>query len=191
MPDKPCCEDALPVPCVMVVWHWFPMHRKLKTSTLCAALLAGLSACAGGGKAYPSLAMRPFESGTPPAAPEPEPAPSRPAVAPARLAEVMAEATASHTAFRAAEDDAARLARAAAGQPIESNARAAALVALAGLDAQRGKTAGALATLDGLAAEAANALSPDPALAAAQTEVAATLAGEDASIARLWAMLGS
>jgi hypothetical protein len=91
----------------------------------------------------------------------------------------------------AGEERAARLARAAAGLPIESNARAAALVALADLDAQRGKTAGALAKLDALAAEAAGALSPDPALSAAQTEVAATLAREDSAIARLWEAMGS
>ena len=63
--------------------------------------------------------------------------------------------------------------------------------ALADLDAQRGRTALALAALDSLAAEAAGALSPDPALTAVQTEVAATLAREDEIIARLWGVMGS
>jgi hypothetical protein len=160
-----------------------------KTASV-ASLLAGLAACAGGSDSYPSLAVRPFESGPVPAAPVP-PAPIRPATPTARLAELRAAATAAHATFLAREDGAARLARAAAGKPFESNARAAALVALAELDAQRGRTAGTLAALDALVAEAAAALSPDPALAALQSEVAASLAREDAGIARLWETMGS
>lgn len=167
------------------------MRRELTKSAILAALLAGLSACAGGSDAYPSLAMRPFETGDAPA-PPPAPAPAnRPVITADRLAGIMADAAAAHSAFVAGEERAARLARAAAELPIEGNARAAALVALADLDAQRGKTAGALAKLDALAAEAAGALSPDPALSAAQTEVAATLAREDSAIARLWEVMGS
>jgi len=161
-----------------------------KTSTL-ALLCAGLAACAGGDVTYPSLAMRPFESGVVPETPAPSPAPNRRATSPARLAELRGAAAAAHDAFTARKDEAARLARAAAGLPFESSARAAAMVALADLDAQRGKTAGALAALDALAAEAAGALSPDPALAAAQGEVAAVLAREDRTIAQLWEVMGS
>jgi hypothetical protein len=40
-------------------------------------------------------------------------------------------------------------------------------------------------------ADAAAALSPDPALAAAQSEAAAMLMREDAAIARLWELAGS
>jgi len=65
------------------------------------------------------------------------------------------------------------------------------MVAMADLDSKRAATAGTLATLDGLAAEAAGALSPDPAVVAAQSDVAALLAREDAVIARLWETMGS
>ena len=161
-----------------------------KSATL-AVLLAGLAACAGGNGAYPSLAMRPFESGTLPETAAPAPAtPIRPVTAPARLADLRGAAAAAHRAFLALEDEAAPLVRAAAGQPFESNARAAAMVALADLDAQRGKTATTLAAIDALAADAAGALSPDPALSALQGEVAATLARQDRSIAQLWDVMG-
>lgn len=166
------------------------MHSEPAKIAAFAVLLAGVSACAGNSDTYPSLAMRPFESGAVPDTPAP-PGPIRPATPPARLAELRDAASAADRAFAARESEAARLVRTAAGQPFESNARASALVALADLDAQRGKTAGALAALDALAADAAGALSPDPALTAAQSEVAAVLAREDAAIARLWAALGS
>lgn len=166
------------------------MRTKLKTPVTFALLAAALAGCAGSGDAYPSLAMRPFESGPPPESPAP-PEPIRSPTPPARLAELREAAATSHSAFLAREVDAARLARAAAGQPFESPARAAALVALADLDAQRGRTAGALAALDVLAAEAAAALTPDPAVRVVQDEIAAKLAREDAGIARLWEAMGS
>ena len=167
------------------------MHVHLTKLTLAAALAGGLAACAGGSAAYPSLAMRPFETGDVPAAALPSPPANRPATAPERVAGLLADASAANAAFIAAEDRAARLARAAAGQPPESEARAAATIALADLDSQRGKTAVALASLDALAAEAAGALSPDPALSDAQSKVAATLARQDGAIARLWEVMGS
>lgn len=155
-------------------------------------IAALLSACAGGKDQYPSLALRPFETGAVPLGGPPRAtAPTRPATPAARIAELRAAAAASQDAFAARENDAARLARAAAGQPFESNARATAMVALAELDSKRAATAGTLASLDSLAAEAASALSPDPALAGAQAEVAALLARQDATIARLWGVMGS
>ena len=155
-------------------------------------LAALLSGCAAGAGTYPSLAMRPFETGAAPvSASGPPPAPIRPATPAARIAEMRSAAASSDSAFSARESDAARLPRAAAGQPFESDARAAAMVALADLDSKRAATAGTLATLDGLAVEAAAALSPDPAVVAAQSDVAALLARQDASIARLWEIMGS
>lgn len=155
-------------------------------------LAAVLSACAAGQDTYPSLAMRPFETGDAPVATvEPLATPIRPATPASRLAELRAAAASANSAFSAREADAARLARAAAGQPFESDARAAAIVAMADLDSKRAATAGTLATLDGLAAEAAGALSPDPSVVAAQGEVAALLARQDAQIARLWDTMGS
>lgn len=154
-------------------------------------LVALLSACVAGDDRYPSLAMRPFETGAAPVS-SPEPAlPIRPATPAARLAELRAAAASSDSAFAAREGDAARLARAAAGQPFESDARAAAIIAMADLDSKRAATAGTLATLDGLAAEASGALSPDTAVVAAQSEVAALLARQDAAIARLWEVMGT
>lgn len=187
---RPQCEDALPLPGVMVTGHGIFMHAQLAKSAALFVLLAGLTACAGADGRYPSLAMRPVETGAAAEAPAP-PLPIRPATPAARLADLREAAAAAQTAFAARESEAARLARAAAGQPIESNARAAAMVALADLDAHRGKTAGALAALDTLAADAAAALSPDPALAALQGEVAATLARQDRTIAELWGVIGT
>jgi len=150
-----------------------------------------LAACAGGSDRYPSLAMRPFENGAAVATPEPPAPPLRPVTAPARLAELRAAAAAADRAFADREPDAARLARAAAGLPFESDARAAAMVAMADLDSKRATTAGTLAALDSLAAEAATALSPDPGVVAAQGEVAALVARQDAAIARLWEVMGT
>ncbi len=156
-----------------------------------SALLAALSACASGGETYPSLAVRPFESGAAATGPEPDPGPIRPATSPARLAELRAAAASSAAAFAAREPEAARLARAAAGQPFESDARAAAMVAMADLDSKRAATAGTLAALDSLAAEAATALSADPGVSAMQSDVAGQLARQDAAVARLWEIMGS
>jgi hypothetical protein len=169
------------------------MAAYFERSLILAGFAAALTACAGDAGTYPSLAMRPFESGEAPAPAVPvmNPAPNRPPVSPARIAELRAAASDSHAAFTRQEPAAERLARAAAGQSIESGARAAALVALADLDAQRARTAVTLAAVDALAAEAATALGPDPALGAAQTEIAALLARQDEGIARLWEVMGS
>lgn len=166
----------------------------MRTDRITSLVLLALAAagCAADTGRYPSLAMRPFERGEAPAPAvvPPAPAPNRP-VEPARLAQLRAAAGTSHAAFLAMEADASRLARAAAGQSVESASYAAALVALSELDTQRGKTAGSLAAIDALAAEAAATLAPDPPLNDAQTEIAALLAQEDAAIARLWTMLGT
>jgi hypothetical protein len=167
------------------------MRAHLTKSAITATLCALLAACAGDRSDFPSLALRPFENGAAPEAEALPPVPIRPATSAARLIELREAAGRADAAFAARADEAGALARAAAGQSAESSARAAALIALADLDSQRGKTASALAALDVLAAEAANALSPDPALTAAQTDVAATLAREDAVIAQLWGVLES
>lgn len=184
-------QATLPFPPVMLTGHGIDMHATLTKPAMCASLAALIAGCAGGGATYPSLALRPFETAgaSAPAAPPPEPI--RPATDPARIAQLRAAAEASHSAFLAQEDRAARLARAAAGQAVESAPRAAAMVALADLDAQRGKTAGTLASVDALAAEAAVALAPDPALSGAQADIAALVAREDAGIARIWEVIGS
>lgn len=169
------------------------MRATLKSSLSLGLVVAALTGCAGDSGAYPSLAMRPFETGTAPIASDPVPSPeaNRPEVSPAMLAQLRAAADTSHAAYLSGEAAAERLARAARGLSFESQPRAAALVALADLDAQRGATAGTLARIDTLVAEAGGALVADPALCATQTEVAALLAREDAGIARLWAVMGT
>ena len=156
-----------------------------------AGLLAGLCACAGPDGRYPSLAMRPFETAAPVAlSPAPD-QPIRPVVTGAEIAALVARANAAHGAFTAQQGETERRARAAAGQGIESNARAAALVTMADLSSQRGATSAVLADLDLLAVEASNRLASDPTLDSARAEVAALLASEDAMIAKLWEVMGS
>jgi len=169
------------------------MRANLNILPSLGLVVTALTGCAGDSGPYPSLAMRSFETGTAPIAPDPVPSPAtnRPAVSAAMLAQLRAEAGTSHTAYLSSEAAAERLARAARGTSFESQPHAAALVALADLDARRGATAGTLARIDTLAAEAGTALAADPALTAAQTEVATLLAREDAGIARLWAEMGS
>lgn len=170
------------------------MHTHGKIGLATVLLMAALTGCAGmvaGAGNPPSLALRSFETGPQPESSLPAPAPNRPAVPAARLAELRDAGVAAHTAFLSQESAAAPLARAAAGQPFESRARSTALVAMADLDARRAAMAGTLAELDSLAAEAAAALSPDPALTAVQTEIAALLVRQDEGIARLWETMGS
>lgn len=174
----------------MLTEHGICMRFNFRHLAFCAALAASTAGCAGGSSDYPSLAMRPFERGDVTAPPEP-PAPIRPGVPAARIAELRAAGTAAHAEFLAQEAQTARLARAASGQPFESNARAAALVAMADLDARRAATAGTLAAIDVLAAQEANALASDPALTDVQAEVAALLVRQDDGIAQLWKVMGS
>jgi hypothetical protein len=167
------------------------MHAHLTKSAIVATLCTVLVACAGDRSDFPSLALRPFENGAAPEDTATPPAPIRPPTSAARLIELREAAGRADAAFTARKDEATRLVRVAAGQPVESNARAAALVELAALDTLRGQTASALAMLDVLAAEASGALSEDAALSVTQAQVAATLAREDAYIARLWDEMGS
>lgn len=154
-------------------------------------LAMALSACASSDARYPSLALRPFETGAAQTATAPEITASiRPATSPAALSALREAASGAHAAFVERESATQRLARAAAGRSVETNARAAALVAMADLSAKRGATASVLADLDLLAVNAASALAADPALVALQTEVAAMVAREDAGIAQLWAVMG-
>ncbi len=165
------------------------MNTIWKTSVSLALVLAAMPGCAADSTRYPSLALRPFETGA--ASPAPAPEPIRRVVLPGQWAEVLAAAKASHAAFLSQEAEVERLARAARGQSVGSNAHGTALVALADLDTRRAATAGTLAQIDALAAEAATALADDPALTAAQTDIAALLTREDAGLSRLWEMIGS
>lgn len=154
-------------------------------------LLAALAGCAANNERYPSLALRPFETGAVPVAAAQPAAPIRPVISAETLGALRSKAMAAHSAFLSRETAAAPIIRAGMGRSIESNARAAALVALAELSSQRGATSAVLADLDQLAVDAATALATDPAITAAQTDVAALLARQDDGIARLWEKLGT
>lgn len=152
-------------------------------------LMAGLGACTAGDGRYPSLAMRDFEI-APPAPAAAPPAPIRPVADAALLGDLRTAALRAHAGFTRHEAEAARLARRAAGQPIESDTRAAALVAMADLAAERGATSAVLADLDRLAAEAATTFAPTGEIETARTEVLALVTSQDAAMARLWEIMG-
>ena len=153
-------------------------------------LVAGLGACAGNDARYPSLAVRPFETAAPAPAPEPPAEPTRPLTDAAGLAELAARAVAANEAFIRQQPAAAGLARAARGQPVESNARAAALVAMADLAARRGATTAVLAELDRLVADSAVSFAPAQEIAATRAQVLTLVEGQDAAMARLWEDMG-
>ncbi|MCZ8135313.1 MAG: hypothetical protein O9266_03335 [Porphyrobacter sp.] len=152
--------------------------------------MAGLGACASSDARYPSLAMRPFETAPPAAAPEPPAEPTRPLAGPAALAELAARAVAANEAFTSQQPAASRLARAAFGQPVESDARARALVAMADLAARRGATSAVLAELDRLAADSAITFAPAQEIEATRSRVLILVQGQDAAMARLWEEMG-
>ncbi len=153
-------------------------------------LIAGLCACAGADGRYPSLAMRPFET-APPATPTPPPAePNRPLADPQQLAALSARAAKANDDFVRQQPVAARLASAAAGQSVESNARARALVAMADLAASRGATSAVLAELDRLVADSAVSFAPAGEIEATRARVLAFVEGQDAAMARLWEVMG-
>jgi hypothetical protein len=161
-----------------------------RKNCLVLPLIAVLCACAGSDGRYPSLAMRPFETAPPAPAPEAVNEPTRPLADAPALAELLARAVAADEAFARQQPGAARLASAAAGQPVESNARAAALVAMADLAARRGTTTAVLADLDRLAADSAVAFAPAQEIETARTQVIALVAGQDRALARLWEVMG-
>lgn len=165
--------------------RFFPKHLGL------LGLISTLAACAGGDGRYPSLALRPFETGVTAPEPEPAPAPIRTLEQQAALAALAARADSAHAAFISQQAATEPLARAARGLSAENNTRARALVAMAELSTKRSATAAVLADLDAIAAKAATSLAADPALGAAQVRIAALVTSEDAVLARLWEVMGS
>lgn len=179
----------MPVAGDMVTGSGVYMFIRMKIPAL-VPLIAALSACAGGDGRYPSLAMRAFETAPPVSAPAAPTAPIRPVADAAMLSALVARANTAHTRFTGQEPAAARLAQAAAGRSIESDRRAAALVAMADLAVQRGATSAVLADLDQLAVEASISFAPGAEIDAARAEVLALVARQDAAIARLWETMG-
>jgi hypothetical protein len=161
-----------------------------RKNSLLLPLIAGLCACAGADGRYPSLAMRPFET-APPTAPAPPPAePTRPLADARQLAGLAARANKANDDFTRQQPLAAQLARAAAGQSVESTARARALVAMADLAASRGTTSAVLAELDRLVADSAAGFAPAGEIEAARARVLVIVEGQDAEMARLWEVMG-
>jgi len=181
-------QSPLPLAGDMVKEHGIFMNARLKLLVI-ACLMPSLAACAGGEGRYPSLALRPFET-APPAPPTAVPAePIRPLVDEAALSALLARATSAHAAFTGKQAEAQQLARAAAGQSIESNTRAAALVTMADLAAQRGATSAVLAELDLLAVQSAASFAPTQDIDDARAKVLGLIEGQDIAMARLWAVL--
>lgn len=160
------------------------------------AMLPWLAACATTGHRYPSLAIRDVERAQ--GQFEPTPAapleiPEIPAVAAGPLAERLTAlgtaATGSHRAFLASAPRAARLADAAAGAAIGSDAWASAQVALADLDSARSQTAVALGDLDTLMVGTAIRGEDVSAIETVRQQVLAQIGEEDETLARLRAMV--
>lgn len=162
------------------------------------ALLTGLAGalavagCAGDAARYPSLALREAERRTF-VVPAPAPAHSPAAADPAALTQISAlqqSAEAAFAAFAAKRPGAAALVARARREGPDSTARAAALVALGDLAAQRSATFVPLSELDRLAAATANEYGDTAAITAAQAAVLAMVEQQDAALGALWGELG-
>ncbi len=162
---------------------------------LALALLPCLAACATASDRYPSLAIRDVER----AQGQFEPAPAAPLDVPEipgasgslteRIAALGAAAASSHQAFLASAPRAARLASAAAGSPIGSDAWASAQVALADLDSARSTTAIALGDLDSMMVGTAIQAQDVSAIELVRQKVLAQVGEEDETLARLRAQV--
>lgn len=119
----------------------------------------------------------------------PAPAPAQPPIASAdvqaRLAQLEAEADAAHAAFITAAPRAHALAEAGSGADIESDAWAAAQIALADLDSQRSQAATALGDLDVLFVEATLEVQAREEIDRARQHVITLLREEDRQLAEL------
>ena len=156
------------------------------------ALLPCLAACATPGDKYPSLAIRDVERAEgrfepAPATPLDVPPVTAPLTGPLseRLAALGKAASASHRAFLAKAPTATRLANAAAGAAIGSDAWAGAQVALADLDSARSATAIALGDLDALMVGTATQGADVSAIEVVRQQVLAQVGEEDETLARL------
>lgn len=151
----------------------------------------GLAACATANDKYPSLAIRDVER----AQGQFEPTPAAPLDVPdipmasgplsGRLAALGAAASASHRAFTSSAGRAMRLANAAAGAAIGSDAWASAQVALSDLDSARSTTAIALAELDSLMVGAAIQAQDVSTIEIVRQQVLAQVGEEDETLAAL------
>ena len=150
-----------------------------------------LSACAGGDQ-YPSLALQPGERFAGQFNPAPEP-PSAPAIRSSLshndIAIITGRAEAADARFRAAEPASRSALDSAQGTARDSRAFGDAIVALSDLTALRSRTAIALSDLDLMKAEASIRFEDTAIVEAAQAEVVAMLARQDATLTELWGRL--
>lgn len=167
-------------------------------------MIPALGACAKQGN-YPSLAIRDAEraamgQGAGLSTPPPRPLiPERATTSgiatfdPAalgRIGSLTAAARSAHARFQGQVAGAQRLVAAGRGGGRDSDAWAAAQVALASLESARSQTAVPLADLEQLHADAATAGVTSEPLAGARREVLAIVRAEDATLARLRTQLG-
>lgn len=159
-------------------------------SLLALGLIATVvTACAGDKDAYPSLAIRDLERASPaPASPAP-PTPLSGTTA-RELRDLTQQAQAANQEFLAAQPEALQLARAASGTARESDIRARALVAAAGLSTLRGKTSVALSRIDQLEASSAAQFVELAEIRAAQAEIKGMIAVQDQALSSLKRSLG-
>lgn len=149
-----------------------------------------LAACASTAEEYPSLAIRDSERLTGSmAGAEPQPYIPTPPGEPTldRVAQLAAQARASHAEFLAAAPQARRRAGAARGASAGSEAWAVAQVAIAGLETHRSAAMIALADLDRIYVETSNAGESILPIADVRTEVVELVDQENALIADLLA----
>jgi hypothetical protein len=167
-------------------------YMRVHLASLAGLMMAvGLAGCAGGSGRYPSLALRDFETrpftaaaSTVPPLPEPRPVDS------ARVAAIRAAAQTSFAEFSRQEPGAATLVGQARGQPLEADARARALVALADLSSRRSATVVPLGELDLLAADTAIEFGTMQEIEAARSDVLTMLEQQDRALSALWTEMG-
>lgn len=155
------------------------------------ALLPLVSACAGAGEDYPTLAVRDVERAG--GMMEVEPAPPPPPPAPSTLTsldDLAATARAAHAEFLAAAPRARTLASAASGAARGSERWAVAQVAIADLESKRSDAMIALADMDRIFVEAATSATATDSISEVRSEIDALVAEEDAVIQSLLATVG-
>jgi hypothetical protein len=172
------------------------MYRKFVFGSI---LISALSGCAASGGEFPSLSRRPFESGTPIEAPVVAPVPVASDLPDAFARQVGAlqsrhnKAAASYAAMLPA---ALQVANAARGSMMGSEAWVNAHVVISRLDHARADSVAALGELDNLVAKRFDAEADGafplimPLLSPIQSDMAASVASQNAEIERLSLIVG-
>jgi hypothetical protein len=177
------------------MFHMFCKRFRLKMPLL-ALMILPLSACATQEGDFPSLSKRPYESAEPIAAPDPTPAAITTSL-PAALAEqtnrLLERNRIAHSAFVRARGAAESAARSGSGAPNGSENWVQAQMVLSRLDASRADSVSALGEIDRLVTGERNK-GADPGLIGlldqVQSEIASTVAEQEAVISRLYSTIG-